>query len=187
VKEVAEAIGRSVRAVRELRKKHHQTGTTQDKPRSGRLPILSLNRKKITYRAARKAPKIEYSELAKVAVFVDKDGTSSKPPSRSTLYRCLKGRGLGKFPCKFRPKLDRTHTLKRLQFYKDFQWGRRTLKFSDECSVQKGAEHNREWYFPHPWEEWKPAMITGIGTSRKPAQIVWASVWLDERGVARRS
>jgi hypothetical protein len=30
-------------------------------------------------------------------------------------------------------------------------------------------------------------MITTIGTGRKPAQMVWASVWLDERGRLRRS
>ena len=30
-------------------------------------------------------------------------------------------------------------------------------------------------------------MIPEISTSRKPAQMVWASVWLDERGRPRRS
>jgi hypothetical protein len=30
-------------------------------------------------------------------------------------------------------------------------------------------------------------MISEISTSRKPAQMVWASVWLDERGRPRRS
>jgi hypothetical protein len=30
-------------------------------------------------------------------------------------------------------------------------------------------------------------MILEHGTSRKPAQMVWASIWLDERGRARRS
>jgi hypothetical protein len=30
-------------------------------------------------------------------------------------------------------------------------------------------------------------MITTIGTGRKQAQMVWASVWLDERGNSRRS
>jgi hypothetical protein len=121
VKEVAEAINRSVRAVRELRKKYHQTGTIQDKPRSGRPPVLSLNQKKIIYRAARKALKIEYSELAKVAIFVDSDSTPLKPPSRSTLYRYLKARGLGNFPCKVRPKLNRAHALKRLQFCRQYR------------------------------------------------------------------
>jgi transposase len=30
-------------------------------------------------------------------------------------------------------------------------------------------------------------MLDPVGTSRKPAQMVWGCVWLDERGVARRS
>jgi transposase len=30
-------------------------------------------------------------------------------------------------------------------------------------------------------------MITALETSRRPAQMVWASVWLDERGRPRRS
>jgi hypothetical protein len=30
-------------------------------------------------------------------------------------------------------------------------------------------------------------MITAPETSRRPAQMVWASVWLDERGRPRRS
>jgi hypothetical protein len=28
-------------------------------------------------------------------------------------------------------------------------------------------------------------MVTEVGTGRKPAQMVWASVWLDERGQPR--
>jgi hypothetical protein len=30
-------------------------------------------------------------------------------------------------------------------------------------------------------------MISEVGTSRKPAQMMWASIWVDERGCARRS
>jgi hypothetical protein len=30
-------------------------------------------------------------------------------------------------------------------------------------------------------------MLEPAGTSRKPAQMVWACVWVDERGQARRS
>jgi hypothetical protein len=30
-------------------------------------------------------------------------------------------------------------------------------------------------------------MISEVGTSRKPAQIVWASIWVDEIGCARKS
>jgi transposase len=41
--------------------------------------------------------------------------------------------------------------------------------------------------FCYKWEKWKKEMISEIRTSRKPAQMVWASVWLDERGRPRWS
>lgn len=50
--------------MRGLWKKYRQTGTTADKPRSGRPPILSLHQKHIIYRKAVAQPKIEYKELA---------------------------------------------------------------------------------------------------------------------------
>jgi transposase len=190
IPEVADAYGRTDRAIRDLRKKYNQTGSVQDKPRSGRPPILSTHQKKILYRKARSKPKIEYSELRKDGIFVNADGTLSKPPSRTTLYRLLKGRGLTNHRCKKRPKFNRGHAALRLKFareYRRFPWGRRTLKFSDECSVAKGAGQNQQWAFRFPWEKWKPEMIEAIGTARAPQQMVWASIWLDERGRARRS
>ncbi|EUC28161.1 hypothetical protein COCCADRAFT_78967, partial [Bipolaris zeicola 26-R-13] len=54
-------------------------------------------------------PKIIYKNLIKEAVFVHADGTTSKPPSRRTLYRVLKGFGLRKYRCKGRPKLTCLH------------------------------------------------------------------------------
>jgi transposase len=190
VAELVDEFGRSPNCIRTTIRIGKTRTTTLEAPRSGRPPILSLHQKKIIYRKARAAPKIEYSELAKVGVFVTAEGTPSKPPSRSTLYRCLKRQGLSNFRCKKRPKLNRTHVLKRLQFcrqYWHFEWGRRTLKFLDECSVQKGAGHNTEWCFRFSWEKWKPDMITALETSRRPAQMVWALVWLDKRGRPRRS
>jgi hypothetical protein len=142
VKEVAHHYGQTECCIRKIHQKYHQTGTTADRPWSGRPPIFSLYQKKIIYRKACAAQKIEYSELAKEGVFVNQDGTPSKPPSCSTLYRTLKGHGLTNFPCKKRPKLNRGHVLKRLEFckqYRNLRWGQRMLKFSDECSVQKGA------------------------------------------------
>jgi transposase len=166
----------------------HQT--TSDLPRSGRPPGVSSYTKKILYRKARVAPKIEYSELAKDGVIVNADGTTTKPPSHSTLYCALKRKGLTNFCCKKRPKLNRGHAAKRLNFareYRHFAWGQRILKFSDECSVQKGSGANQEWCFRFPWEKWKKEMITESTNSRKPAQMVWGSIWVDERGRARRS
>jgi transposase len=179
-----------VRCIWNLRKKYITTGTTQDKPCSGRLSMLLLLQKKIIYRKARAAPKIEYSELAVHGVLVNPDGTTLKPPSKTTLWRALKSRGLTNHCCKKRPKFTRAHALKCLQFcreYRTYPWSWRTLKFSDECSVQKGSGANQEWCFWFPWEKWKKEMITTISTSRKPAQMVWAAIWLDKRKQPRRS
>jgi transposase len=190
LKEIATRFGRTPQGISQLIRKHDSTGTVQDKPRSGRPPILLLHQKKTIYRKARAQPKIEYSELAKAGVFIHQDGTSSKLPSHSTLYRVLKSKLLAKYRCKNRPKLTREHAQKRLQFcrrWRQFPWHCRTLKFSDECSIQKGSGHNQEWCFRFEWEKWKRKMISEISTSRKPAQMVWASVWLDERGCPRRS
>jgi transposase len=62
-----------------------------------------------------------------------------------------------------------------------------TVKSSDECSVQKGSGANTEWCFCFPWENWKTDMISATPTGGKPAQMVWASIWLDEHSQAQRS
>ena len=113
---IAAHFGRSSQAIRDLQKKFIITGTTEDRPRTGRPPILSLSQKKIIYRKVRAAPKIKYSQLAKEAVFVYPDRTTSKPPSRTTLWRIIKKRGLSKYRCKKRPKLAKEHARERLLF-----------------------------------------------------------------------
>jgi transposase len=147
LKEVADHFGCTPQGIGQLLKKYHSTGTTADKPQSGHPQILSRHQKKIIYWAAQKAPKIEYSKLAEVAEVFHSNGTSLKPLSRSTLYWSLKVKGLTNYRCKLRPKLNRGYALKCLQFcreYRHFRWGQRMLKFSDECSVQKGAGHNTD-------------------------------------------
>jgi transposase len=63
VPEVTKAYGRSDRCIRNLRTKYQQTGIRADKAWPGRPPVLSLQQKKIIYRKAHAAPKIEYSNL----------------------------------------------------------------------------------------------------------------------------
>jgi transposase len=120
VRELAAEFGRSEGAIKYTIQTYAKTGTTQERPRSGRPPILSLHQNKIIYQKAHAAPKIEYSELAKVGVFVRPDGTTSKPPSYSTLYWTLKGTGLTNHCSKKRPKLNRGHAVKRLQFCRQY-------------------------------------------------------------------
>jgi transposase len=190
LKEIAQYFGRTTQGIGKLLKKYHTTHTVEDKPRSGRPSILSRHQKKLIYRAARAAPKLEYKELAEVGVLVNPDDTPSKPPSRSTLYRVLKGLGLTNFRCKKRPKLTRGYALARLRFCRtwiNFPWHRRTLKFSDDCTIEKGTGQNTEWVFRFPWETWNLNMIQTYGTGKRPSQMVWGCIWLDERGCPRRS
>jgi hypothetical protein len=166
------------------------TGMTQEQPHSGWRPVLLLHQKKVIYQKACAAPKIEYLELARVGMLVQPDGTTSKLPSHSTLYRTLKRAGLTNHRLKKRHKLNCGHVAKHLQFcrqHQHFQWHQRTVKFLNECSVQKGSGQNQEWCFWFPWEKWKPEMITAMGTGCKPQQMVWAAIWLDEWGCPRRS
>jgi transposase len=104
VPEVARAIHRSECNVRHLCLKYHQTGTIQNKPCSGQPPVLLKPQKKIIYRKVRFTPKIEYSALQQEAIFVNTEGTLSKPPSHSTLYSELQRRGLTNHKAKKRPK-----------------------------------------------------------------------------------
>jgi hypothetical protein len=75
IKELAAEFGQSESAIRYTICTYSPT-TTQEKPCSGHLHILSLHQKKILYRKGRAAPKVEYSELTKVGTFVNADGIS---------------------------------------------------------------------------------------------------------------
>jgi transposase len=119
VRELVEEFGKSPNCIRTTIRLSKTRDTTQEAPRSGRPSILSRHQKKVIYRKARAAPKVEYSQLAEVGVFANADGTFTKPPSRSTLYRVLKGQGLTNFPCRKRPKLTRGHALRRLRFCRE--------------------------------------------------------------------
>jgi transposase len=92
VSELRAEYGRSKSATHYTLRTNTNASTTREKPRSDRPPMLSLHQKNIIYRKARARPKKYYSELAEVGVIVRPDGTSSKPPSRTTLWRTLKRR-----------------------------------------------------------------------------------------------
>jgi len=135
---LAAEFGCATSAIKYTIRTYTQRATTQDRPRSGRPPILSRWQKKIVYRKARAQPKIEYLELAKEAQVYLLNGTPSAPPLRSTLYRKLRRRGLHNRRCRVRPKLTRASARVRFSFsveHRNRTWRRPLIMFSDECSV----------------------------------------------------
>ena len=181
--ELAEEFSCISKCIRDTLKRYQQTGSNASRARSGRPPILSRREERALWRQARKNAKIQYRELIK-------ETSLRRTISRSTAYRALKREGLTNFRAKRRPKIDQSTARERLQWartYRDVNWRRLTLRFSDECSVEKAKGQNTEWVFRYPWEKWKPSMITEVYTSRSPAQMVWASIWIDSRGRTQRS
>jgi transposase len=90
-REVADELGVSDRSIRNLYKKFLTTGTTQDRPRSGRPGVLSVYQKQMLHREYQKDPKTTYPELQ--AMVHEPDDTAAQLPSRATVYRALKETG----------------------------------------------------------------------------------------------
>jgi transposase len=88
--EVAVVFGRSPQCIGRVVKKYNTTGTVQDKPRGGRPPVLSRHQKMLVKRKAHASSRLEYKQLAEAGMVARSDGTTIKPPSRSTLYRAVK-------------------------------------------------------------------------------------------------
>jgi transposase len=181
--ELAKEFGVTTQCIRDTIKRWKVYHTTQDLPRSGRPHKLSVRDVRLLKRCARKTPKIEYKSL------LQETGLASRI-SKATAYRRLNDDGLKKFRCKRRPRITSRTALKRVRWertWRHFDWRRQTMRFSDECSVQVGSGASREWAFRYPHEKYTHEMVEEYDTGCQPSQMVWASIWLDERGRARRS
>jgi transposase len=100
-----EEFGCSESAIKYTTRTYSSTAA-HEKPRSGRPRMLSRHQQKLVLRKARATPKIEYPELAKAAQVVSLEGTPSKLPSKSTLYREIKRNGITNLRCKERPSAE---------------------------------------------------------------------------------
>ncbi|KAF2258470.1 hypothetical protein CC78DRAFT_594991 [Lojkania enalia] len=87
----------------------------------------------------------------------------------------LKTEGLKKFRCKRRSIVNQNTAKLRREWereFRNFDWKRTPLRFSDECSIQLGSGSDGEWCFRYPHEKWDREMIEEHSTSRPRAQIV---------------
>lgn len=116
--------------------------------------------------------------------------TRRQAPSHSIMYRTLKNLGISKRHCARRPELNKRHARGRRQYectWRHFNFARRCVKFSDECSIHRNNVGDSEWCFRFPTEKYDRNMITETSASRGLAQMIWGSIWLDDRGHPRRS
>lgn len=163
--------------------------TTQDLPRSGRPRVTTIREDRTLLCLIRKDPRTSYADLAQTLA-APATAPERRLPSRSTIYRRLHDKGLICRKAIKRPKLSKGHAALRLKFcrqYRNYRWHRQVVKFSDECTVQRGTGNTTEWVFRYPSEKYAPCMIQEKEIHKGMSQMVWAAIWLDERGCPRRS
>jgi transposase len=165
--ELAFEFGCTPKCIRDTLRRYAQTGSNQSRPRSGRPQVLSVHDNRMLYRTARKAPKLEYTELLREAGLTR--------ISKTTAYRALKHQGLTNFRATRKPRINQTTAQARCKFerkYRNFNWRRTPMIFSDECSIQVTAGHSQEWCFRYPTEKYRHEMVTEVSMGRARAQMV---------------
>jgi hypothetical protein len=105
--------------------------------------------------------------------------------SRRTYYRILEKHHIKKWIAKKRPYLTEAHAQARLswcQIRKDWtteEW--KSIIFSDECSVERGAGAQRVWVWRTPSQKWDKDMIQPVKTGKDISIMIWGAIWLGNR------
>jgi transposase len=189
IKDLAEHFRCSVSGIEQTIRRWSKHQTTKDLPRSGRPRVTTIREDRTLLRMVRKNPKVSYADLA--VSLAPLPGAPQRPPlSRWTMARRLREYGVICRKAVARPKLNKGHAALRLKFcrqYRDFRWHQQVVKFSDEYTVQRGTGNTTEWVFRYPYEKYDHCMIQEKEIHKGMSQMVWAAVWLDERGCPRRS
>ena len=188
-KEIANELSCSQRVVQKVWKRWTLIGSTTIAPRTGRPAILTRRQKRLLLRYTRKYPKIEYCDLM-YHVRVWPLNHDYPTVSRRTIYRALTQISLKNFRSRRRPRIKKATSKLRCAYseaWKDFNYKRVTVKFSDECSVARGSGKTAEWSFGFPSEQFDHNKVTEKDSGRPKQQMVWGSIWCTPGGRVGRS
>ena len=114
IQNLAEEFGCHRNTISKTINRYKQHNTLRSLPRTGRPEATTVREKRVLYQIARKIPKINYRNLRDDAGLQHQQ----KPPSRTTMYRILKKKGLINHRSATRPKLDESHARLRRLFSK---------------------------------------------------------------------
>ena len=187
-REISETLGCTQRAVQKIIARWKSTTHHTRNDRMGRPPILTSRDHRRLLIIVKRDPTIEYSTLRTAAGL---DGDETTPPvSFRTIARALASTNYSKYRAARRPKINANTAKLRYNWalqWANFDWDHTTLKFSDECSIARGSGRNPRWVWRLPTDKWRHEMVEEIGTSRQPARMVWASIWMTPGGGIGRS
>ena len=138
-REVADALSCTQRCVQKTLQRWKTTSSITSRPRTGGPHILTSRDRRRLLRIAQKNPGIEYRKLMEEAGLWDTNATHPSV-SKRTVQRAMADEGYRKFGAKRRPKINLITAKERLSLANDwlgFDFGRRTIKFSDEQRSQR--------------------------------------------------
>jgi transposase len=146
------------------------------KSRSGRSVILSERDKRHLIQIARINSRISYTDL--------KDQIDLTC-SRTIIYRALKNYELVNWLTAKRLLLTFEMIRKRYEWcliHKDWtyeHWSR--MIFSDECSIEKESEKDRQWMFRLSHQKFEKKKIQSYLKDKEVSVMIWDSFWKTER------
>ena len=152
-------------------KNHH---TLESLPRPGQPEKLTRHQKRLLIRIVRRNPQIDYAAL--------KCQVAGVTVTHKTLYRLLKKYHITNWRARKRPKLTPAVARLRLRWarkYKGFPW--RKVKFSDECSYERGTGKKPIWVFRTSLQKWYHEFIEEVSTGKDLTQMVYAAFWYNGR------
>jgi len=187
--DLAAEFGCSKRTINRTIQRFKTTNTNESRRRSGQPPVLSCREKRYLFRLARQQPKIEYRQMQQELGWLFTD-TNLPTVSTTTMRTALNQMGIHKFRAALRTKINAGTAAERLRYAREgstFNWKRCTVKFSDECSVQRGSGRDTQWSFGCFDERYDKDKVTEVTTSRGKRQMVWAAIWVTPGGRVGRS
>ena len=108
------------------------------------------------------------------------DTNATHPSVSKRTVQCARtDEGYRKFRAKRGPKTNSSTAKERLGLANDwmgFDFGRRTIKFGDECGVARGSGHNTPWVWRLPTDKWSHEILEEVTTAHQLARMVWATI-----------
>lgn len=145
-------------------------GFDKNLPRSGRPRITTIRDDRRLIRKALGQTRVPLAQLPFL---------SDSNLSVSTIRRRLQEEHIKKWRAAKRPRLNKGHVAKRYKWAKEhIEWTEKEWEkvgWSDECSVEKGADPRQVWVFRRPGEheKFKPQNVVCTDKSGSISLMVW--------------
>ena len=167
---ISQQVGLARSTVQYTIKRAPSRRESRSNPRSGRPQVLSPRLKRLITRTYERNPKMSYAELIEETC----PGTH-----RNTVLKYVKTTNVHKWRCLKRPLLTQADADRRLGWAREHirwtraQWAR--IRWSDECSIERGKGVKPDWVFRRPREGLFPWAVQPKARGTRHSIMFWAA------------